>query len=222
MQKIPPVVFTLGVVPPSDFNLPYSCEHQTQFFTRLRCQFLHLNSGDPWLSNTQHGVPGSYLPGHHVHPGHLRRRFLRCLCLPAAAVVPCRTWRRPEGEGSPTAAACYSGDLARGTWARWHQADRLGAIHKPQSHDLVAHLDAAEEQPVQIAAVQKKEPAQKKKFVGKKPGGRLLLVNGTSQMQRCKNWICRKRLIGWQSGKPLMSLYGTEWRERGNGLGRIM
>jgi hypothetical protein len=55
-------------------------------------------------------------------------------------------------------------------------------------------LDATEEQPVQIAAVQNKEPAQKKKFVGKKPGGRLPLVNGTSQMQGCKNWICRKRL----------------------------
>jgi hypothetical protein len=24
-------------------------------------------------------------------------------------------------------------------------------------------------------------------------------------------------LIGWKSGKPLMSLYGTEWRERGYG-----
>jgi hypothetical protein len=25
-------------------------------------------------------------------------------------------------------------------------------------------------------------------------------------------------LIGWKSGKPLMSLYGTEWIERGYGL----
>jgi hypothetical protein len=27
-------------------------------------------------------------------------------------------------------------------------------------------------------------------------------------------------LIGWESGQPLMSLYGTEWRERGYGLCR--
>ncbi len=52
------------------------------------------------------------------------------------------------------------------------RADRLWATHKPQSHDLVAHVDTAEEQPAQIAAVQKKEPAQKKKFAGKKPGER--------------------------------------------------
>jgi hypothetical protein len=25
-------------------------------------------------------------------------------------------------------------------------------------------------------------------------------------------------LIGWKSGKPLISLYVTEWRERGYGL----
>jgi hypothetical protein len=31
-------------------------------------------------------------------------------------------------------------------------------------------VDTAEEQPAQIAAVQKKEPAQKKKFTWKKPG----------------------------------------------------
>ncbi len=51
------------------------------------------------------------------------------------------------------------------------RADRLWATHKPQSHDLVANVNAAEEQPAQIAAVQKKEPSQKKKFAGKKFGG---------------------------------------------------
>jgi hypothetical protein len=28
-------------------------------------------------------------------------------------------------------------------------------------------------------------------------------------------------LIGWKSRKPLMSLYGTEWKERGYGLRRM-
>jgi hypothetical protein len=51
------------------------------------------------------------------------------------------------------------------------RADRLWATHRPQSHDLVANVDVAEEQPAQIAAVQKKEPL-KKKFAGKKFGGR--------------------------------------------------
>jgi hypothetical protein len=36
---------------------------------------------------------------------------------------------------------------------------QLWATHKPQSHDLVAHVDTDEEQPAQIEAVQKKEPA---------------------------------------------------------------
>jgi hypothetical protein len=52
------------------------------------------------------------------------------------------------------------------------RADRLLATHKPQSHDLVAHVNTAEEQPAQIAAVLKKEPVKKKKFAGKKLGGR--------------------------------------------------
>ncbi len=34
------------------------------------------------------------------------------------------------------------------------RADRLWATHKPQSHDLVASVVTAEEQPAQIAAVQ--------------------------------------------------------------------
>ncbi len=34
------------------------------------------------------------------------------------------------------------------------RADRLWATHKPQSHDLVAHVDTVEEQPAQITAVQ--------------------------------------------------------------------
>jgi hypothetical protein len=49
-------------------------------------------------------------------------------------------------------------------------------------------------------------------------------MNGRSQMQRDKNWILPKEisanraLISWKSGKPLMSLYGTEWRVRGYGV----
>ncbi len=46
-------------------------------------------------------------------------------------------------------------------------------------------------------------------------------------MQGGKNWIVPKEinatgssetLIGWKFGKTTMSLYGTEWRERGYGL----
>jgi hypothetical protein len=42
----PPVVFTFTRQRCSrtTFNLPYSCEHQIQFFTRLLCLFLHLNN----------------------------------------------------------------------------------------------------------------------------------------------------------------------------------
>ncbi len=47
MPMNPPLCAKGGVVPPSVFNLPYSCEHQKQFFTQLRCLLLHLNSGDP-------------------------------------------------------------------------------------------------------------------------------------------------------------------------------
>jgi hypothetical protein len=60
--------------------------------------------------------------------------------------------------------------------AAW--TDRLWATHKPQSHDLVAHVDKAAEQPAQIAAVQKKESAQKKKCAGKKFGGWPLAATG--------------------------------------------
>jgi hypothetical protein len=53
-------------------------------------------------------------------------------------------------------------------------------------------------------------------------------MNGRSQMQGGKNWIFAERdkcktvllrhsLVG-NLEKPLMSLYGTEWRERGYGL----
>ncbi len=54
-------------------------------------------------------------------------------------------------------------------------------------------------------------------------------MTGRSHMQGGKNWILLKRLfkagssetlIGWKSGKPLMSLYGTEWRERGYRVSR--
>ncbi len=50
------------------------------------------------------------------------------------------------------------------------RADRPWATHRLQSHYLLANVDAAEEQLAQIAAVQKKEPSQKKKFAGKKFG----------------------------------------------------
>jgi hypothetical protein len=53
-------------------------------------------------------------------------------------------------------------------------------------------------------------------------------MNWRSQMQGGKNWILPKEikvqtgssetLIGWKSGKPVMSLNGTEWRDRGYGL----
>ncbi len=49
------------------------------------------------------------------------------------------------------------------------RADRLWATHRPQSYDLVANVDVAEEQPAQIAAVQKKEPFNKKKKFGGRP-----------------------------------------------------
>ncbi len=47
----------------------------------------------------------------------------------------------------------------------------MGHTHRPQSHGLGANVDQAEEQPVKIAAIQKKEPQQKKKFAEKKIGG---------------------------------------------------
>jgi hypothetical protein len=57
-------------------------------------------------------------------------------------------------------------------------ADRLLATHKPQSHDLVAHVNTAEEHLAQTAAVLKKESVKKKKFAGKKLGGRPLAAGG--------------------------------------------
>jgi hypothetical protein len=53
-------------------------------------------------------------------------------------------------------------------------------------------------------------------------------MNGRFQMQGGKNWILPKKinakpvLLGLSLAgnlvKPLMSLYGTKWRERGYGL----
>jgi hypothetical protein len=53
-------------------------------------------------------------------------------------------------------------------------------------------------------------------------------MNGRFQMQEGKNWIlpkidqCKPVLLGLSLAgnlvKPLLSLYGTEWRERGSGL----
>jgi hypothetical protein len=50
-------------------------------------------------------------------------------------------------------------------------------------------------------------------------------MNGRIQMQGGKNWILLKykpvllglSLVAGNLVKPLMSLYGTEWRERGYG-----
>jgi hypothetical protein len=49
-------------------------------------------------------------------------------------------------------------------------------------------------------------------------------MNGRFQVQGCKNWIFPKEmnllglLLAWNLVKPLISLYGTEWRKRGYGL----
>jgi len=55
-------------------------------------------------------------------------------------------------------------------------------------------------------------------------------MNGRSQMQGGKNWILPKDInanrfflrlsLAGNMEKPLFSNYGTEWRERGYGLGR--
>ncbi len=66
----------------------------------------------------------------------------------------------------------------------------------------------------------------------RKSGGKLheaVDMNGRFQMQGGKNWIlpkyvgqCKPVLLGLSLAgnlvKPLLSLYGTEWRERGYGL----
>jgi hypothetical protein len=50
-------------------------------------------------------------------------------------------------------------------------------------------------------------------------------MKGRSQMQGGKNWFLPKEINAKRFfrdshlAKPLMSLYGTEWRERGYGLG---
>jgi transcriptional regulator with AAA-type ATPase domain len=56
------------------------------------------------------------------------------------------------------------------------RADRLWATHRPQGHDLVAQVGAAEEQPAQVAAVQKKKPWSQP--AGKKPWGRQQAAGG--------------------------------------------
>ncbi len=54
-------------------------------------------------------------------------------------------------------------------------------------------------------------------------------MTGDLKCREVKNGFCQKRkmqtgssetLIGWKTGKPLLSLYGAEWRERGYGLGK--
>jgi hypothetical protein len=56
-------------------------------------------------------------------------------------------------------------------------------------------------------------------------------MNGRLKMQGGKNWIFPKEMIAnpvllglslaGNLFKPLLSFYGTEWRERGYGLGRL-
>jgi hypothetical protein len=53
-----------------------------KLFTHLCC-----NSGNPQLSNRQHGVPGSSLTGHPLQPGHLRSRFFHHLRLLEKAII---------------------------------------------------------------------------------------------------------------------------------------
>ena len=46
-------------------------------------------------------------------------------------------------------------------------------------------------------------------------------MNGRFQMQGGKNWILPKEMglsLAGNLVKPLITLYGTEWRERGYGL----
>jgi hypothetical protein len=46
-------------------------------------------------------------------------------------------------------------------------------------------------------------------------------MNGRFQMQGGKNWILPKEMglsLAGNPVKPLITLYGTEWRERGYGL----
>jgi hypothetical protein len=59
------------------------------------------------------------------------------------------------------------------------RADNMWATHKHQSHDVVANVEPAEDQPAQIAAVQK--ATKKKKLAGKqKPGNGGQAVSRTS------------------------------------------
>jgi hypothetical protein len=61
------------------------------------------------------------------------------------------------------------------------RADRLWATHRPQGHDLVAQVGTAEEQPAQVAAVQRKEPFKKQPWsrpAGKKPWGHRQAAGG--------------------------------------------
>jgi hypothetical protein len=65
------------------------------------------------------------------------------------------------------------------------RADRLWATHRPQGHDLVAQVGMAEDQPAQVAAVQRKEPFKKKPWsrpAGKKPWGRQQAAGGQAAM----------------------------------------
>jgi hypothetical protein len=62
------------------------------------------------------------------------------------------------------------------------RADRLWATHRPQGHDLVAQVGIAEEQPAQVATVQRKEPFKKKKVARKKPWGRQQAAGGQAAM----------------------------------------
>jgi hypothetical protein len=91
------------------------------------------------------------------------------------------------------------------------RADRLWATHKPQSHDLVAHVNTAEEQLAQIAALQKKEPAQKKKFAGKKPGGQPPAVGGGQAMAASGSGSSSGSLTPYQQTRVSSGLCNYHW-----------
>jgi hypothetical protein len=90
------------------------------------------------------------------------------------------------------------------------RADRLWATHRPQSNDLVANVDTVEEQPAQIAAIQRKEPSQKKKFARKKFGGRLSVAAGGQATAASGSGSC--------SGSVSSGLTHSEQARVGSGL----
>jgi hypothetical protein len=97
----PPVVFTFTCRWSSKIFSSLLTHVKIKYIFTLLCSYFFpfFNSGDPRLSNTQHGDPGSSFPYCHLHPYSLCCRFYHCLCLFATVVVLGRTWRRPAAEG---------------------------------------------------------------------------------------------------------------------------